>query len=154
MAVPKTTQTRHMDGSVQRTTQVTPSLHLFFFGKECVSKLCCEITGNIFVQKTKKKKRCRDGVTCVVLCTLPSICLVCVVFGTAIPTSFYILENVFHTLHVHIVLFQPPCLSLPPSLPPSPLTLGLGHTFSCHRSSSTTGPSSTCIRILSRGSSL
>ena len=43
------------------------------------------------------KKRCRDGVTCVVLCTLPSIYLVCVVFGTAIPTSFYILENVFHT---------------------------------------------------------
>ena len=35
------------------------------------------------------KKRCRDGVTCVVLCTLPSIYLVCVVFGTAIPTSFY-----------------------------------------------------------------
>ena len=30
MAVPKTTQTRFMDGSVQRTTQVTPSLHLFF----------------------------------------------------------------------------------------------------------------------------
>ena len=55
MAVPKTTQTRHMDGSVQRTTQVTPSLHLFFL-KERVSKLCCEITGNIFVQKTKIKK--------------------------------------------------------------------------------------------------
>ena len=33
-AVPKTTQTRYMDGSVQatqRTTQVTPYLHLFFF---------------------------------------------------------------------------------------------------------------------------
>ena len=30
MAVPKTTQTRYVDGSVQRTTQVTPSLHLFF----------------------------------------------------------------------------------------------------------------------------
>ena len=27
MAMPKTTQTRYMDGSVQRTTQVTPSLH-------------------------------------------------------------------------------------------------------------------------------
>ena len=49
------------------------------------------------MQKTKMKKRCRDGVTCVVLCTLPSIYLVCVVFGTAIPTSFHILENVFHT---------------------------------------------------------
>ena len=33
MAVPKTTQTRYMDGSVQATqmtTQVTPSLHHFF----------------------------------------------------------------------------------------------------------------------------
>jgi len=30
MAVPKTTQTRYMDGSVQTTTQVTPSLHHFF----------------------------------------------------------------------------------------------------------------------------
>ena len=30
MAVPKTTQTRYIDGSVQRTTQVTPSPHLFF----------------------------------------------------------------------------------------------------------------------------
>ena len=47
------------------------------------------------MQKTKMKKRCRDGVTCVVLCTLPSICVACVLFGTAIPISFYILENVF-----------------------------------------------------------
>ena len=34
MAVPKTTQTRYMDGTVQatqRTTQVTPSLHQFSF---------------------------------------------------------------------------------------------------------------------------
>ena len=74
MAVPKTTKTRHMDGSVQatqRTTQVTPSLHLFFI--ECISKLCCEITGKFCADK---KKRCRDGVTCVVLCvacTLPFI---------------------------------------------------------------------------------
>jgi len=33
MVVPKTTQTRYMDGSVpatQMTTQVTPSLHHFF----------------------------------------------------------------------------------------------------------------------------
>ena len=90
MAVPKTTQTRYMDGSVQRTTQVTPSLHLFFF-KEHVSKLCCEITGNIFVQKTKMKKRCRDGVTCVVLCTLPSIYLVCVVLAlpSLHPSTFW-----------------------------------------------------------------
>ena len=61
------------------------------------------------MQKTKMKKRCRDGVTCVVLCTLSSIYLVCVVFGTAIPTFFYILENVFHTLHVGVgqgILYQ------------------------------------------------
>ena len=56
------------------------------------------------MQKTKMKKRCRDWVTCVVLCTLPSIYLVSVVFGTAIPTSFYILENVFHTLHIALVI--------------------------------------------------
>ena len=47
------------------------------------------------MQKIKMKKRCRDGVTCVVLCTLPSIYLVCVVFGTAIPTSFYIFGKCF-----------------------------------------------------------
>ena len=55
-AVPKATQTRYMDGSVQatqRTTQVTPSLHPFFD----VSKLCCEITGNSFVWITKIKKK-------------------------------------------------------------------------------------------------
>jgi len=31
MAVPKTTQTRHMDGSVQSTTQVIPSLCIASF---------------------------------------------------------------------------------------------------------------------------
>ena len=45
----------------------------------------------------KNENGCMDGVTCVVLYTLPFIYLVCMVFGTAIPTSFYILENVFHT---------------------------------------------------------
>ena len=45
-----------------------------------------------------KKKRCRNGVTCVVLCTLPSMYLVCVVFGTAIPTSFYIFGKCFSYL--------------------------------------------------------
>ena len=55
MAVPKTTQTRYMDGSVQATqmaTQVTPSLH-HFLKIECVSKLCCQSTGNSFWQITK-----------------------------------------------------------------------------------------------------
>ena len=49
-----------------------------------------------------KKKRCRDGVTCVVICvacTLPSIYLVCVVFGTAaIPTSLNIFGKCFSYL--------------------------------------------------------
>ena len=53
------------------------------------------------MQKTKKKKRCRDGVTCIVLCTLPSIYLVCVVFGTAIPTSFYIFGKCFSYLYIY-----------------------------------------------------
>ena len=57
MAVPKTTQTRYMDGSVQATqmtTQVTLSLH-HFFKIEHVSKLCCQSTGNSFGQITKMK---------------------------------------------------------------------------------------------------
>ena len=56
------------------------------------------------MQKIKMKKRCRDGVTCVVLCTLPSIYLVCVVFGTAIPTSFYIFGKCFSYLFLFVWL--------------------------------------------------
>ena len=40
----------------------------------------------------------KNGVTCVVLCvacTVPSIYLVCVVLGTAIPTSLYIFGKCF-----------------------------------------------------------
>ena len=91
MAVPKTTQTRYMDGSVQRTL----SLHLFCPHKAVSSNLTAKhIKVHILL------KRCRDGVTCVVLCTLPSIYLVCVVFGTAIPTSFYIFGKCFSYLFV------------------------------------------------------
>ena len=57
MAVPKTTQTRYMNGSVQATqmtTQETPSLHRFL-KIERVSKLCCQSTGNSFGQITKMK---------------------------------------------------------------------------------------------------
>ena len=54
------------------------------------------------MQKTKMKKRCRDGVTCVVLCILPSIYLVCVFFGTAIPTSFYIFGKCFSYLYDYV----------------------------------------------------
>ena len=53
------------------------------------------------MQNIKMKKRCRDGVTCVVLCTLPSIYLVCVVFGTAILTSFYIFGKCFSYFIYH-----------------------------------------------------
>ena len=97
MAVPKTTETRYMDGSVQRTTQVTPSLHLFFIFVFC-TKVFPVISQQSLDTRSIKKKRCRDGVTCVVLCTLPSIYIVCVVFGTAIPTSFYIFGKCFSYL--------------------------------------------------------
>ena len=59
MAVPKTTETRYRDGSVQAryviqcmTTQVTPSLHYFLYLKSCC-ELCYEITG----KSTCKQKR-------------------------------------------------------------------------------------------------
>ena len=102
MAVPKPTQTRYMNGSVQatqRTTQVTPSLHLLLFNRKRVG-LLSEYWKQLCVDN-KKRKRCRDGVTCVVLCvacTLPSIYIVCVVFGTAIPTSLYIFGKCFSYL--------------------------------------------------------
>ena len=102
MAVPKTTQTRYMDGSVQRTTQVTPSLHLFFFFVFCTKMFPVISQQSLDTRSIQKKKRCRDGVTCVVLCTLPSIYLVCVVFGTAIPTSFYIFGKCFSYLFARI----------------------------------------------------
>ena len=103
MAVPKSTQTRHMNGSVQatqRTTQVTPSLHLLLFNRKRVG-LLSEYWKQLCADN-KKRKRCRDGVTCVVLCvacTLPSIYIVCVVFGTAIPTSLYIFGKCFSYLY-------------------------------------------------------
>ena len=85
MAVPKTTQTRYMDGSVQATqmtTQVTLSLHHFSFLLSAQS--CFQYSDN---KARYTLDTCRDGITCVVICvacTLPSIYLVCVVFGTAI----------------------------------------------------------------------
>ena len=54
MAVPKTTQTRYMNGSVQRTTQVTPSLHLFFFfvlDKDVSSNLTAKFRYMFFSKK-------------------------------------------------------------------------------------------------------
>ena len=112
MAVPKTTQTIYMDGSVQatpRTTQVAPSLHLFLFLLSTQS--CFQYSDNkptCFLLK----RRCREGVTCVVLCvacTLPFIYLVCVVFGTAIPTSLYVFGKCFSYLLV--------CFTVPYTVP-------------------------------------
>jgi len=56
------------------------------------------------------KKRCRDGVACVSLFTtclartLPSVHLVSVVFGTAIPTSPYIFAKCFSYLFAYFFL--------------------------------------------------
>ena len=61
MAVPKTTQTRYMEGSVQRTTQVTPSLHLFFIFVFC-TKMFPVILQQSLDTRSIQKKRCRDGV--------------------------------------------------------------------------------------------
>ena len=40
-------------------------------------------------------KRCRDGVTCVVLCVVCTLSSIYLVFGTAIPTSLYIFVKCF-----------------------------------------------------------
>ena len=101
MAVPKTTETRCRDGSVQarhgiQRLQVTPSLHLFFY-----TILQVVLRDYWEEQSLKPEKRCRDGVTCslcipCLACTLPSLHLVSVVFSTAILTSIYtFFENVF-----------------------------------------------------------
>ena len=90
MAVPKTTQTRYMDGSVQatqRTTQVTPSLHFFH----------CFIRTKLFHTCSVQRIGCRDGDTCVVIsvaCTLPSLH----------PSTF--LENVVHTCLCAFLLYH------------------------------------------------
>ena len=56
MAVPKTTQTRYMDGSVQRTTQVTPSLHLFFFEKNVYLNFAVRLLETSLCRKQRRKK--------------------------------------------------------------------------------------------------
>ena len=61
MAVPKTTEARCRDGSVQarhviQRLQVTPSLHLFY--------TILVLPDYWEEEPLKQKKRCRDGVTC------------------------------------------------------------------------------------------
>ena len=56
MAVPKTTQTRYMDGSVQRTTQVTPSLHLFFIFVFCTKMFPVISQQSLDTRSIQKKK--------------------------------------------------------------------------------------------------
>ena len=58
MAVPKTTETRCRDGSVQarQATQATPSLHLFFFlphGIDIPRILIAKLTEQFQVKKKK-----------------------------------------------------------------------------------------------------
>ena len=68
MAVPKTTETRCRDDSVQgrrytKTIQLTPSLHLFFISEIILRVM---LQGYWEEQFLSQKKRCRDGVSCVV----------------------------------------------------------------------------------------
>ena len=62
MAVPKTIATRCRDGSVHvktcytKTTQVTPSLHLFF-KPDIILWLCYEITGKSTLKQKKTDVR-------------------------------------------------------------------------------------------------
>ena len=57
MAVPKTTETRYMDGSVQRTTQVTPSLHLFFIFVFCTKMFPVISQQSLDTRSIQKKKK-------------------------------------------------------------------------------------------------
>ena len=128
MAVPKTTQTRYMDGRVQATqmtTQVTPSLHHFSFLLSAQSSFQYSDNKALIDTRSIFKNDVGMGLLCSHLCccTRPSIYLVCVVFGTAIPTSLYIFGKCFSYLFV--CLFVVPhyhtrdCLSL--SSAPTPL---------------------------------
>ena len=99
MAVPKTAQTRYMDGSVQATGDRSKSnaIPTSFFHFRIQHKAVF----NSLTADVPFKKLCRDGITCVVFpCpVLPAHCHpVCVVFGTAIPTSLYPLR--FHWLEI------------------------------------------------------
>ena len=70
MAVPKTTETRRRDGSVQ-ARQVIKRLHkqphpyIFLFTWNCSVSLAMRILGTS-MPCGEKKERCRDGVACVV----------------------------------------------------------------------------------------
>ena len=57
MAVPKTTQARYMDGSVQRTIQVTPSLHLFFIFVFCTKMFPVISQQSLDTRSIQKKKK-------------------------------------------------------------------------------------------------
>ena len=70
MAVPKTTETRCRDGQCAgktcytKTTQLIPSLHLFFISEIILHVMLQDYWKEQFL--SQKKKRCRDGVSCVV----------------------------------------------------------------------------------------
>ena len=77
MAVPKTTQTRHMDDSVQatqRTTQVIPSLHLFRFFIFVIhtnSNLTTKLRQTFYCKKRDVGME-QTGFTCSLACTQPT----------------------------------------------------------------------------------
>ena len=81
-----------------KTTQSNP-IPTSSFSMLSFCRLHYEIAGN---STDGEKRRCRYEVTCVVFacpvlsaCILPSLHLVSVVFGTAIPTSLYIFGKCF-----------------------------------------------------------
>ena len=70
MAVPKTTETRCRDGSVQARQDIKrlhkqPHPYIFLFPSNCSVSLAMTILGKS-MPCGEKKERCRDGVACVV----------------------------------------------------------------------------------------
>ena len=98
MAVPKTTETRCRDGSVQakqgiqKQHTVTPSLHLFY-----IHDILWQAIQDMYYweQHCTVKKDVGMGLLVCFACTLPFLHLVSVVFGTAIPTFLYIFGKCF-----------------------------------------------------------
>ena len=81
MAVPKTTETRCREGSGQARHDIQrlhkqPHPYIFFLYLKSFCELCYKITGKSNFEP-EKKKRYRDGVTCVVFVyhVLPAHCL-------------------------------------------------------------------------------
>ena len=89
---------------LQKRLHKQPHPYIFFFfsphGIDVPRILIAKLTKQFQAKRKMKGWGCLCSlfITCLA-CTLPSLHLVSVVFGTAIPTSPTFLENVFHTLH-------------------------------------------------------